>query len=355
MNALQNKHLLNIGKQVLDIQPPLSNDAAKTNPVAAVRVSLEDKQDCANSKGNDPCNPDMHEWVIMAAIPRLLATNQVDLWPGTSLSSYFNPGANSTSHDGTCDPQQKRMNIITQTCAAPKVDPEQFALMHSGNSGQPPDPDIGQQQQQPDQVRPAPAGKVLGTGVQPPALDSLVEQIGQADPNSYSSLLAILQQQQLTHKAMMDKQSIQLDKILNLLELAQGTKAPPSSSLPSVSSGSSTQSAGRVGIMAPRNAERFKRFKPNQGSAKGDNKANGNTNGESRKSSLVVGIPIDWYTSNKICIKYNTGNCNETATHTSTNGKHNLKHICAGCLRLEKGEDPSHRARNCAFKDQFFA
>jgi hypothetical protein len=95
-----------------------------------------------------------------------------------------------------------------------------------------------------------------------------------------------------------------------------------------------------------------KSFKPNQSGVNGNASNKGNT--ESKKATLVVGIPVGWYTRNNVCIKYNSGNCDKPATHKTVHGDHTLKHICGGCLKLEKGEDSSHPTKNCMFKDQFF-
>jgi hypothetical protein len=93
-----------------------------------------------------------------------------------------------------------------------------------------------------------------------------------------------------------------------------------------------------------------KKFKPDKGNSKDDSGTGG---GESR-SNKVYGIPIGWYTRNSVCIKYNTGNCDKTATHKMLHGDNTLKHICAGCLKLNKGEDDSHPAKECEYKSQFF-
>jgi hypothetical protein len=84
--------------------------------------------------------------------------------------------------------------------------------------------------------------------------------------------------------------------------------------------------------------------------------ANGSGKGksESQKSKLIAGLPIGWYTSNFICIKYNSGTCDKVESHPTVMGNHTLKHICGGCFKLGKGEDSSHPANNCKFKDQFF-
>jgi hypothetical protein len=69
---------------------------------------------------------------------------------------------------------------------------------------------------------------------------------------------------------------------------------------------------------------------------------------------LIAGLPVTWYTNNYICIKYNTGSCDKTTTHKNGLGNFLLRHICGGCLKIGKGEDSSHPANNCKFKEQFF-
>jgi hypothetical protein len=91
-----------------------------------------------------------------------------------------------------------------------------------------------------------------------------------------------------------------------------------------------------------------KKFKPNQA-----NNESGDGNGE-QKSNKVYGIPIGWFTRNSVCIKFNTGICDKPSTHKTLHGDHTLKHVCAGCLKLDKGEDNTHPAKDCQFKSQFF-
>jgi hypothetical protein len=71
--------------------------------------------------------------------------------------------------------------------------------------------------------------------------------------------------------------------------------------------------------------------------------------------AMIAGLPRTWYTSNYICIKYNSGTCDKTSSHKSVFGKVMIKHICGGCLKIGKGEDSSHPAYKCKFKEQFFA
>jgi hypothetical protein len=92
----------------------------------------------------------------------------------------------------------------------------------------------------------------------------------------------------------------------------------------------------------------------------GNNNSSGNINdiskgkSDTQKITHIAGLPVMWYTSNLICIKYNSGSCDKTTSHTTVNGNYTLKHICGGCLKLGKGEDSSHPANKCKFKDQFF-
>jgi hypothetical protein len=75
---------------------------------------------------------------------------------------------------------------------------------------------------------------------------------------------------------------------------------------------------------------------------------------DTRRASLIAGLPVTWYTSNYICIKYNSGSCDKTGSHNNVLGNILLKHICGGCLKLGKGEDSSHPANKCKYKEQFF-
>ena len=80
-----------------------------------------------------------------------------------------------------------------------------------------------------------------------------------------------------------------------------------------------------------------------------------NASGKESGPVVVVGIPVDFLKEKNVCIKFNTGTCDHQASHKTLNGVHLLKHICGGCLKLGKGEDSSHPAKNCPAKEQFFA
>ena len=68
----------------------------------------------------------------------------------------------------------------------------------------------------------------------------------------------------------------------------------------------------------------------------------------------LAGLPVNWMRDNKLCIKFQTGSCKETGDHTTFNGSITLRHICGGCMKLNKPDDPSHSAKTCPNKSQFF-
>ena len=100
--------------------------------------------------------------------------------------------------------------------------------------------------------------------------------------------------------------------------------------------GMKSKAAARTGDRAP----------PQPGQPRKDDPSKAKTN--------VAGLPIVWMRDNKICIKFQTGACQETGDHTTTNGSVTLKHLCGGCRKLNKSDDTSHGAKTCPFKSQFF-
>jgi hypothetical protein len=68
----------------------------------------------------------------------------------------------------------------------------------------------------------------------------------------------------------------------------------------------------------------------------------------------IEGLDIMWMRQNQVCIKYQTGSCPFTADHNTLKENVTLKHVCGGCLLLQKPTDKSHGARNCPNKSQFF-
>ena len=535
ISALQKKHLVHLGNHVLDIQPPLVIDSTKAELIAAITAHMEVEQDCPNSKCLGQCRPEVHEWTeaqytpagdgdvnsIMAAINGILTNAQHDNPLGSSTSSFLTPGNASAVLDGPGDPQQQRLRLVQQTCAVLGVDFQQAAAQLTGGQGQ--QQQVRVEHQPPAQPQPGsslpvltpPQGQQLQVGVQQQA--PVQPQPGYGQPQSVPTppqdgssapWLAILQQQQV----MMDRQTAQQDRLLKLLEAAQNKSSHPESNQDPSPPASSGLSAGRVGVIAPRNAENLalagvslppmlriegdlatidmakmktklrsgrhwageavasvmepwpqqyldrllttpvphnkltlpqyfcgsitkifseldpslrgsrvenqvkllmllskqsllspwedilalsdslycsleqssvswdswpsiqtwwdrsvdslrsrslqnpnKRFKHDDGK---DGSTSSNSSGVGKagqEPSLVVGLPAEWYKTNNICIKYNLGACEKPSSHKTVHGDHTLKHICGGCLKLEKGEDSSHPAKNCQHKSQFFA
>jgi hypothetical protein len=204
-----------------------------------------------------PCRPDVHEWLeveytpagdtdspnIMAAISQLLANNQ-----GNPPGSQEIPG----------DTMEERLRLLAETCMALEVNPQQFADLHQGRDGRQEQPGENQQQH-PQQLHPIPVGQQAAvggglqvTGGQLPVQGEITEQVQQ--DGSSAVLLNILHQQQANHMEMVDRQGAQQDKLLTLLENLH-KQNPVQGSTNGTPSTSSSMSTGRVGVMAPHNAE----------------------------------------------------------------------------------------------------
>ena len=72
----------------------------------------------------------------------------------------------------------------------------------------------------------------------------------------------------------------------------------------------------------------------------------------------VMGVPGEWLREQLICIKFNLGRCTLAAPHQSPVGSSvMLRHLCGGCLFLEKGSDGGHGMSACPNKNStgFFA
>ena len=83
----------------------------------------------------------------------------------------------------------------------------------------------------------------------------------------------------------------------------------------------------------------------------------GNNNGnygDKPKKTHLAGVSITWMQENAVCMKFQTGTCTESGPHTTARGNTTLKHVCAGCMKLGKPDDPSHCAKSCPNKAQFF-
>ena len=77
--------------------------------------------------------------------------------------------------------------------------------------------------------------------------------------------------------------------------------------------------------------------------------------GAPKKSKFdnVEGIPQEWVVQQKLCIMFQLGRCSQAPDHTTKGGKTPLSHLCAGCLRLDKGRVADHGAKDCPNKHLF--
>ena len=76
------------------------------------------------------------------------------------------------------------------------------------------------------------------------------------------------------------------------------------------------------------------------------------------QKGVTFGIPNSWLKDQNLCIKFNLGRCTTSAPHPNpANESVSLRHLCAGCLRLNKGSDGGHGANKCPNKPRngFFA
>lgn len=72
-----------------------------------------------------------------------------------------------------------------------------------------------------------------------------------------------------------------------------------------------------------------------------------------QKTSLM-GLDIAWMRTNMLCMRFQTGNCKEVASHKTLHGDATLLHVCGICFKLGKPEDSSHCAKTCPHKSQVF-
>ena len=73
-----------------------------------------------------------------------------------------------------------------------------------------------------------------------------------------------------------------------------------------------------------------------------------------KKKGDVVGLSGDWLRKNGLCIKFQLGTCSVVATQHEIPQQGNtiqVRHACAGCIWLKKGEDSSHGAKACKHKN----
>jgi hypothetical protein len=255
-SKLHKKHLIQVGNNILDLQPRLSTDTHRAALIATITNHLETEQDCRHPKCMGPCKPDLHDWSqeeytpdneadnpgVQAALNNLLKEVQCDLPPGEHSTSFLNPGIPGTSHDGTVDLQQQKLLLIRKTCAVMNLDPLEFAALYKETKQKsPPEP-------------------VLPTGSLPPTSGTetvadvadvvIVNESVPAMPDvltASDALMVMLCKQQQDQKTMMEKQAEHQDQLLKLLEANQQNSIPTATT-------TTTITAGRVGVQAARNS-----------------------------------------------------------------------------------------------------
>ena len=73
-----------------------------------------------------------------------------------------------------------------------------------------------------------------------------------------------------------------------------------------------------------------------------------------KKNKLINGVPPDNLKANHICIKWNVGTCQSTASRHDSPDRSDtqqVRHICGGCWFLNKVEDESHSMKTCKKKN----
>ena len=73
-----------------------------------------------------------------------------------------------------------------------------------------------------------------------------------------------------------------------------------------------------------------------------------------KKKGDVAGIPGDWLRKQGLCIKFQLGTCSVVATQHEIQQQGSsitVRHLCAGCIWLKKGDDTSHGAKSCKHKN----
>jgi hypothetical protein len=300
---LKKKQLIFIGNNTLDLQPQLSTNTDRAGLIATITNHLENVQDCKNPKCMGQCNPDLHEWTEKEYTPAGdgessgVFTAISNLPPGDQTKSFLNPGVASTNHDGPVDHHHLKLLLVRQACESMNLDPVDFAALYNETEKVHPGP------LQPTGGLPSASGTPPAT-VDPADAVRIVVPPAPVDPAG--SLMAMVVQQQQDQKAMMKKQAEHQEILMKLLESSQQVNAIPT------------------------------------------------TTATTSTTIKATGINIGFYYKNNICKRYNSGKCGKTASHKTMHGDNILKHICAGCLKLNKGEDDTHPAKDCEFKSQFF-
>lgn len=68
----------------------------------------------------------------------------------------------------------------------------------------------------------------------------------------------------------------------------------------------------------------------------------------------IEGLLISWMREKCLCIKFQSKNCPKPTDHAISSNKIVLRHICGGCLFLNKPDDPTHCAKFCDYRSLFF-
>ena len=64
----------------------------------------------------------------------------------------------------------------------------------------------------------------------------------------------------------------------------------------------------------------------------------------------IEGIPASWIKTNKFCLVFNIGKCQKPGDHHIADGNVFVTHVCAGCVKLGKGNHNDHGASTCSHK-----
>jgi hypothetical protein len=330
---LRKKQIIYIRNVILDLQPPLSTNTDRAGLIATITNHLENVQDCMNLKCMGQCNPDLHEWTekeytpadddrcsgLFMDTPNLPPEDETksflssgaastkhddpvimvtpNLPPEDETKSFLSSGAASTKHDDPVDHHHLKLLLLKQACEALNLKREDFAAIFNETNEVHPGP------LQPSRELSSATG-TPPTTVDPAEAGRIVVLPAPIDPTG--SLMAMVAQQQRDQKAMMIKQAEHEEILMKLLGSSQQINTI------------STTTATTSTIIQ------------------------------------TTGINIGFYYKNNICKRFNSGKCNKTASHKTLHGGNILKHICAGCLKMNKGEDDTHPAKDCEFKSQFF-
>ena len=85
------------------------------------------------------------------------------------------------------------------------------------------------------------------------------------------------------------------------------------------------------------------------GSKQGGGGGGGGAPGAAPKAAqFTYGVPTDFLRKNSLCIKWNKGECEESASHKFGNTNTTLLHKCAACKKSGKTPEKEHAVRDCS-------